>query len=77
MGRSPEFCGLLIREPTPPERRVRRSVEATSAALAALLGRDAKTAAVAARVVSTDTLAHPSNAITVTSLIANALAVCG
>ena len=34
----------------------------------------AKTSAAAARIVSTDTLAHPSNAITVTSLLADALA---
>jgi ribose-phosphate pyrophosphokinase len=34
----------------------------------------AKTSASAARIVSTDTLAHPSNAITVTSLLADALA---
>lgn len=42
----------------------------------AIFGGDAfaKTSAAAARIVSTDTLAHPSNAITVTSLIADALA---
>jgi ribose-phosphate pyrophosphokinase len=44
----------------------------------AIFGGDAfaKTSAAAARIVSTDTLAHPSNAITVTSLVAAALAVC-
>lgn len=42
----------------------------------AIFGGDAfaKTSAAVARIVSTDTLAHPSNAITVTSLIAAALA---